>query len=393
MQILENVTSALRRRMKPVALSSKNAAEQGKGINRWALYKQLCVAKSEFDLNDRCLAVLSSLLSFLPDDQMSAKNSPVVFPSNRQLSLRAHGMPESTLRRHLTSLIKAGIIARKDSPNGKRYAHKNGAGAVELAFGFSFGPMIERASEIAQKAESILARQRALKLLRDEISVARREIAATFETTDVTEPLSALFCRFRMIVDAIPRRASAAELIAIKAEFDTIQAELTNLLINIDNAQEISGTAAHNERHYNESLTESLLESKNENLNDMTAHMPDTSSRASIENSPSKPITILSLDQVLRSCPDIMAYATNGISCWRDLLNAAGVVSSFLGIAETAWREASVVLGREGASTVVAWILQRAEQIQSPGGYLRSLLQKAKTGQLDLASLMSVARG
>lgn len=393
MQILENVTSALRRRIKPVAQNPKKIAEQERGINRWALYKQLCVAKSEFDLNDRCLAVLSSLLSFLPDDQMSKNNSPVVFPSNRQLSLRAHGMPESTLRRHLTSLIKAGIIARKDSPNGKRYAHKDGAGAVELAFGFSFAPMIERAFEIAQKAESILARQRAVKLLRDEVSVARREIAATFETVELTEPLNALFCGFRMIVDAIPRRASEAELISIKAELNTIQAELTNLLINIDNAQEISGTAAHNERHYNESLTESLLESRNENLNDLTAQMPETSPPASIESSHSRQRSFLSLDQVLSSCPDIRDYAANGISCWRDLLNAAGVVSSFLGIAATAWREAAVVLGREAASTVVAWILQRAGQIQSPGGYLRSLLQKAKTGQLDLASLMSVARG
>ena len=388
MQILENVTSTLRRRTDSFTL--KQSTEQGRAINRWALYKQLCVAKCDFGLNDRCLAVLSSLLSFLPEDQITANSNPVVFPSNRQLSLRAHGMPESTLRRHLTSLINAGIIARKDSPNGKRYAHKDGAGAVELAFGFSFAPLIERASEISQKAEAILAQHRALKVLRDQVSVARREIAARFDAAEQTKALIALFYRFRSSVDAIPRRASFAELTAIKTKFEAIGAEIANLLDNSKNSPKVSGTGAQSERHYCESQTESLLDSKNAKLNDLEAQMPETDQPASTKCSSSRQLMALSLDMVLRVCPNITAYATNGVHCWRDLLNAASVVSSFLGIGETAWREASVILGREGAATIVAWILQRAEEIQSPGGYLRSLLQKAKNGQLELMSLLSI---
>lgn len=388
MQILENVTTALSRRM--ASVTPKQVAEQGMAINRWALYKGLCVAKSDFGLNDRCLAVLSSLLSFLPEDQMTAKSNPVVFPSNRQLSLRAHGMPESTLRRHLKSLINAGIIARKDSPNRKRYAHKDGAGAVELAFGFSFAPLIERASEIGQKAEAILAQHRALKLLRDQVSVVRREIAAKFGTAEQTEALSALFSRFRLIVDAIPRRASTAELTALKEKFEAVDAELTKLLENKENVPEMSSTGAQSERHYYESLTESLLDSKNAKLNDLTAQKPESHPSASAKGSSSRRLMTLTLDAVLRSCPDITAYAANGVRSWRDLLDAASVVSSFLGIAETAWREASVILGREGAATVVAWILQRAEEINSPGGYLRALLQKAKDGQFELISLLSL---
>ena len=60
----------------------------------------------------------------------------VVFPSNRQLSLRAHGMAPATLRRHLAVLVDAGLIVRRDSPNGKRYARKDGAGGLTKAFGF-----------------------------------------------------------------------------------------------------------------------------------------------------------------------------------------------------------------------------------------------------------------
>ncbi len=152
--------------------------------------------------------MLSSLLSFLPDDELLEKSGIVVFPSNRQLSLRAHGMPESTLRRHLASLIEAGIIARKDSPTRKRYAHKDKEGGVELAFGFSFAPLLDRASEIAAIADKILADQKTLKRLRDEVSVMRRDMAAAFadsakETGELSERLEALFIRFRAVVDAI----------------------------------------------------------------------------------------------------------------------------------------------------------------------------------------------
>lgn len=134
------------------------------------------------------------------------------------------------------------IIARKDSPNGKRYVHKDGAGAGELAFGFSFAPLIERASEIGQNAEAILAQHRALKVLRDQVSVVRREIAAGFDAAEQTKALSPLFYRFRASVDAIPRRASCAKLTAIKSNFEAISEEIANLLENGKNAPEVSGT-------------------------------------------------------------------------------------------------------------------------------------------------------
>lgn len=386
MQKLEIVTPAVRRRKKDVAQDFIQAAHKRGDVNRWAVYKQLCVAKTEFHLNDRCLAVLSSLLSFLPRDQLSAHDNPVVFPSNRQLSLRAHGMPKSSIRRHLTSLINAGIIVRNDSPNGKRYAHKDGSGAIQLAFGFSFLPMIERAREIAQKAEQIQVQHRALKLLRDQVSITRREIAAKFVDCEKTPEIENIFARFRTIVDAIPRRATSLELTSVKANLDSIQAELANLLINKIHVEKRSGKVAHFERQHNESLTESLYISKNENLNGGRKILLHANSYSSDTNPLPKPAA-LSLNIVLRSCPDIRAYCKKGIVCWRDLLDAAKVVSTFLGITQSVYQEAAIVLGRQGVSAVVAWLLQRSAEIHSPGGYLRTLTQKARIDAFALKAL------
>ncbi|WP_408914429.1 plasmid replication protein RepC [Brucella pseudogrignonensis] len=396
MQILKTNTSAFRGRMKVFAQNSEGQEQpkQGRGVNRWALYKQLCVAKADFGLNDRCLAVLSSLLSFLPDDEFDEKSGLVVFPSNRQLSLRAHGMPESTLRRHLASLIEAGIIARKDSPTRKRYAHKDREGGVELAFGFSFAPLLDRASGIAAIADKILADQKALKRLRDEVSVMRRDMAAAFadkaeETGELGECLETLFVRFRAIVDAIPRRASLDELSAIRANFEAIRGELAIALKTIEIVPEMSGSVAQYERQHNESQPESLFESQNSKKIDLNAPSAETPVSEKPEERTSDELTpSISLDQVLRSCPDIREYGANRIGTWRELLDASRIVSGFLGISQSAYQEAIRFMGPETASTVIAWILQKLSTINSPGGYLRSLTQKARGGTFSIRQLL-----
>src|SRR5690349_15490454 len=104
---------------------------EGKSADKWQVYRDLCEGKALIGIGDRALAVLAGLLSFYPDDELSQENGLIVFPSNRQLSLRAHGMANATLRRHLASLLQCGIILRRDSPNGKRYARKGRGGELK----------------------------------------------------------------------------------------------------------------------------------------------------------------------------------------------------------------------------------------------------------------------
>lgn len=108
-------------------LATQFAAQKIKSTpatDKWKLYRSVCEARPLLGVTDRSLAVLNALLSFYPKSELAGDADLVVFPSNAQLSLRAHGMAEQTLRRHLSALVDAGLIIRKDSPNGKRYARK-----------------------------------------------------------------------------------------------------------------------------------------------------------------------------------------------------------------------------------------------------------------------------
>jgi len=236
---------------------------QGRAVDKWQLFKDVCEAKSLLGTNDRALAVLSALLSFYPDSELSQENGLVVFPSNKQLSLRAHGMPDTSLRRNLASLIDAGLILRRDSPNGKRYAHKGRGGEVEEAFGLSLAPLLARADEIAQAADQVRAEALHLKRTRERITLQRRDISKLIEVAveeDVAGDWNGLWRRFRAVVDAIPRRAVISELEVILDELVEIRAEVDNALTSLDNSQNMDGNDVQIGRQHTESNPDSIFE-------------------------------------------------------------------------------------------------------------------------------------
>src|SRR5271156_45472 len=144
--------------------------------HKWRVWRNLAEAKDRLNIADRSLAVLNALLSFHQETALSAGGDLVVFPSNHELTIRAHGMAPTTLRRHLAALVEAGLIIRRDSPNGKRYAREGQGGSIEQAFGFDLAPLVARAEEFEAWAEEVRAEERALRLVRERITLCRRDI-------------------------------------------------------------------------------------------------------------------------------------------------------------------------------------------------------------------------
>ena len=129
-----------------------SARPPDKVVHKWQVFRAICTARPKLGVSERALAVLNALLSFHPETTLAGEEELIVFPSNQQLCLRTHGMPASTLRRLLVVLVDAGLIVRRDSPNGKRYARKGRGGEIKLAFGFDLAPLVVRAEEFERLA-------------------------------------------------------------------------------------------------------------------------------------------------------------------------------------------------------------------------------------------------
>lgn len=375
------------RRMTLALLASQQNTRQiapGTVADKWQLHRWLCEAKTLFGLNDRSLAVLSALLSFYPETELNAQSSLIVFPSNKQLALRAHGMADATLRRHLAALVDAGFILRQDSPNGKRYARRAKGGDVQIAFGFSLGPLLARACELETAAEQVRAEKTALREMREQLTLLRRDITKLVEFA-AEEQLAGnwqdIRHRFRLIVDSIPRRAEQEELAALVESLQSIRAEIDNALKIHENVQNLRGNESQNERQQIESNPDSHFEKATAEFIDQRVN--------EVTSAPAEPT--VSLDMVLRSCPEITAYAVSSIRHWQDLANTAEKVRSFLGIDRKLYDLAKKVLGPHNASIVIAYILQRFEQIQSAGGYLRILTEKAANGSFSIRPMLMAA--
>ncbi|EXL03258.1 hypothetical protein Brsp03_03580 [Brucella sp. NBRC 12951] len=375
------------RRMTLALLASQQNTQQiapGTVADKWQLHRWLCEAKTQFGLNDRSLAVLSALLSFYPETELNAQNSLIVFPSNKQLALRAHGMADATLRRHLAALVDSGFIHRQDSPNGKRYARRAKSGDVQIAFGFSLTPLLARGCELEAAAEQVRAEKTALREMRERLTLLRRDITKLIEFAALEElagDWEDIHHRFRLIVDSIPRRADYQELAALIESMQYIRAEIDNALKIHENVQNLRANESQNERQQIESNPDSHFEKATPEFIDQRVN--------EVTSAPVEPT--VSLDMVLRSCPEITAYAISSIRHWQDLANTAEKVRSFLGIDRKLYDLAKKTLGTHNASIVIAYILQRYEQIQSAGGYLRILTEKAANGSFSIRPMLMAA--
>ncbi|MBC8718634.1 plasmid replication protein RepC [Ochrobactrum sp. Marseille-Q0166] len=357
---------------------------QGAAADKWQLHRWLCEGKNVIGISDRSLAVLSALLSFYPENTLIESSALVVFPSNKQLALRAHGMADATLRRHLAALVEAGIITRQDSPNGKRYARRSKTGELKVAFGFSLAPLLIRASEFEAAAEQVKAEKAALRGMREQLTLLRRDISKLLEfaiEASLTGPWDKLKVEFRAVVDSIPRRAEMQELAALVAKLQNIHTSVDKALNNNKKLQNLSDNESQNERQLNESKPDSHFDKKAATSNSNAAK---TRANSAYETQQ----TNISLDLVLRACPEICAYASTPISHWEHLIATAEKIRGFIGIDAKLYEMAQKMLGPKNTAITIAYLLQRYNDIHSVSGYFRILTEKAAEDVFSVKALM-----
>src|SRR6516165_1682389 len=220
--------------------------------------------------------------------------------------LRANGMAPTTLRRNLAILVDCGLIIRRDSPNGKRYARKGQGGQIESAFGFDLTPLLARVAEFEALAEAVRAERRALLLVRERITLCRRDIVkmiATGVEEGVPGDWTAFHAIYTEVTARLRRNSSLAELEPLAEALETLVDEIRNMLEDHVKTTNIDGNESQNGQHI-----------QNSNPNPFPELEPGLPISRAPTAEPSlekerPPQRSYPLGMVLDACPDIVPYA------------------------------------------------------------------------------------
>ena len=353
-------------------------------VHKWHVFYDVRNAREALGTTDRALAILEALLTFHPETALNGDGHLVVFPSNQQLIARANGMSPATLRRHLAVLVDCGLIIRRDSPNGKRFARKARDGEIEQAYGFDLTPLVARAEEFKELAAAVEEEKKAFKRVKERLTICRRDIVKMIDA-GATEGVPGDWRRFgreyEAIIGRLPRTAPRQVLEAVAKDLDGLWQRVNSALESFVKSQDSSANESHGERHIQNSNPNSTYEIEQSPPEKVEASgaVPDT------DNVRSLPKRDLPLGMVLSACPDILNWAKGReIRTWREFVAAAELVRPVLGISPSAWLEAREVMGPENAAVTLAAIQQREDRISSSGGYLRSLTERARDGKFTV---------
>lgn len=344
---------------------------------------------------------------------------PIVWASNHFL-MEQTGFSLATLRRHVRRLCEVGVIAMKDSPNGKRWGRRDADGAIVEAYGFDLAPLAARAEEFEALYADIQAERSECASLRNAITVTRRMIRAKIEKAleaDLRGPWVALQEAYRELLKALPKRAERVEGLghylahirsffvtveqAFAAAFDWPKRCATTADQNENIHEEVIPTSPENETHILTTNELHLVTGNGFETKHTADAAPDKQRKASPESAEvdleikwdthntNTGKSDVDIPMLMASCPHFaeMARGMNGyLRDWNEVHRAAADLRPIVGISEDAWNVANKVLGPAGAAASIALILDKSTtgEVKSPGGYLRGLVARAQVGQLHL---------
>ncbi len=362
------------------------------------------------------MMLLDTFGAFTKPQDWEEGRRPIVWASNAYL-MEQTGFSLSALRRHARRLVDAGLIAFKDSSNGKRWGHRDEQDYIIEAYGYDLSPLAARAEEFVGRFAQIQDDRAFCQRTKRQITITRRIIRAQVEQAReyaLQGPWKELTESFEALLERLPRANATPERLLDMLEW------LTELKASVEKAfsaavehdgEVVENTSQINEQVLNESniMTPKgvnngthLLDTKQ--LNPVSSNTLDErraeSSAPEKEGAEEEQInwntfghkqhrTDIDVATVMQSCPGFaeMARSLGGyVNNWNELHRSAGQLRPMIGISEPAWNIAQERLGPQLAAAAIALIYDKynAGEVASPGGYLRGMVEKARAGELHL---------
>ena len=364
------------------------------------------------------MLLLDTLGAFTQGQDWEEGQRPIVWASNAYL-MEQTGFSLSALKRHARRLAEIGVISFRDSPNGKRWGHRDADGRIIEAYGFDLSPLSARVEEFEQLQAELQAERELCQRLKRQITVARRMIRARIEAAShaaLRGPWEYLSGLFEDLLDRLPRRNTGSETLErLLAWFKELQERVETTYLKavradevVENTDESTEQASEKTQELNprEVNSEPHILITNQ-LNPVTCNRSETEQTAGlVPNAPpeeqmdreledwgaetrKKRGAALDLPTVMQACPEFASWARNMggyLKDWGDLHRVAGELRPMIGISEHAWNLAQDRLGPQIATAALVLTFDKhcAGEVASPGGYLRGIVQKAGAGELHL---------
>jgi len=364
------------------------------------------------------MMLLDTLGAFTQAQDWEEGQRPIVWASNAYL-MEQTGFSLSALKRHARRLAEIGVISFKDSPNGKRWGHRDAEGRIIEAYGFDLSPLSARVEEFEKLHAELQAERELCQRLKRQITVARRMIRARIEaaaSSALRGPWAQLSGLFEELLDRLPRRNTSSEMLEqLLTWFKELQERVQAAYLKAVRTDEVVENTAETTEQVSEKTQELNPREVNSEphilittqLNPVTCNRSETEQAAGVvPNAPpeeqvdraledwvaetrKKRGAALDLPTVMQACPEFASWARNMggfLKDWGDLHRVAGQLRPMIGVSEHAWNLAQDRLGPQIATAALVLTFDKhcAGEVASPGGYLRGIVQKAGAGELHL---------
>lgn len=329
----------------------------------YAVLADLRHCQTAYGLKARHLTTLSVMMGFL-----KGQNHTMVFASNCTLQERLNNVSLRSLQRSLADLVASGMIERRSSPNGKRFALRYRGGRDAVAFGFDLGPLLRRASEISHLAESHrseVAKAAVLKL-------RLRQALTSLATALPHHPrLPDLRCALRRKLIPSQLEVLLSDVKSILPNSTDNGAAEVQILESTSIAKKMTRSDSHFGMHHHKSDKEFKDLMGGEDQEDRDVGEGPLPSNDELIN------------LVLTACPDVACFQTRPARSWPELRDQAPQLASWIGVSTSLLTGLYQRFGNDQAAIAIFCLVQASPNIRSPGAYLSSLVQGARSGSFN----------
>lgn len=342
-------------------------ATQAKTVDaRWSLLDLVRRCRKPLGLKDRDVAVLRGLLSFV--SQPANPASLVVFASNKVLIERCDGIDERTLRRRIAHLIAVGLLARRTSPNGKRYQVKDDCAEAKLSYGIDLSPLFAIRDHLTALAEQCLREDFRCKALRAVI----RDILY-HHGADIAPVLSEHATR------SLRRSLSSEQLAEIiedlRTELPQASPETTSVTADLTVSDRQFDRHIHNSE-------EEAFDSECAAGVTKADHRVNGGTRKNAEKT-----SDISVVECMELAKTSASFAPKAAQDWGDVIRLSETLAPAIGLASMDVEKARRTMGALGSTLAILGIVEAYDKIRRPGAYLQALAKRAADEGVDFVRM------